>query len=150
MTYPAYMSRASLAQALDMSESTVDSLVASDALPAPDPEGVWNWAEVDRALCTLNERRRNKGTIYVVGFANYVKIGFTSGPLVFRIAAIQTGSPEVLAVIAEIAGPRAIERNLHRRFARFRLNGEWFRREGRWKLGSKLGVHYDPQTLAKR
>jgi hypothetical protein len=69
-----------------------------------------------------------EGEIYVIGFGDYVKIGFTSGPLQNRLATIQTGCPEPLVVYASIPGAMRLERELHRRFAASRLEGEWFRK----------------------
>lgn len=70
------------------------------------------------------------GIIYVVGFGNYVKIGFTAGPLPYRVRALQTACPEKLTVYATLKGDRAAETALHSRFAAHRAEGEWFRREG--------------------
>lgn len=50
---PSYISKATLATELDMSESTVDTLVIAGVLPKPIKIGGsvrWNWAEVDAAL----------------------------------------------------------------------------------------------------
>lgn len=70
-----------------------------------------------------------RGTVYVVGFANYVKIGF-SIDLFGRLKALQEGTPELLVVYAKIPGTMADERAFHKRFASHRLRGEWFRKEG--------------------
>lgn len=130
---PAYLSRTSLAAALDIAESTVDDFVRRGILPAPidgyAKNPVWSWAAVERTMQALplaNETR----SIYVVGFSNYVKIGFTAGPIAYRLAAIQTGCPERLDVIAVIDGSPKDEMALHKRFAAYRTHGEWFRREG--------------------
>ena len=71
-----------------------------------------------------------EGTVYIVGFAGYVKIGFTSDRLEYRLSGIQTGCPEKIEVVREIPGNCAMEAALHRRFAKLRTYGEWFRREG--------------------
>jgi hypothetical protein len=126
-----YVSKASLAQALEISESTVDEMVRLGVIPAPveeDPE-MWDWQAVDDALSSRS-RGRGVGTIYVVGFADYVKIGFTSGPLEYRLSAIQTGAPEQLVVYARLQGTMADEAKLHRRFKHLRTYGEWFKFDG--------------------
>jgi hypothetical protein len=72
------------------------------------------------------------GSIYVIGFADYVKIGI-SADLDKRIKALQTAIPEKLTVYATIdAGENYgdLEMALHARFAAFRRNGEWFSKEG--------------------
>lgn len=57
MSIPAYVSRSRLATELDISESTVDSLVKSGTLPRPMPLSTgcirWCWADVQTALASL-------------------------------------------------------------------------------------------------
>ncbi|WP_409566694.1 GIY-YIG nuclease family protein [Methylobacterium sp. E-005] len=75
-------------------------------------------------------RPRATTTIYVVGFAQYVKIGITQRDVQHRIAGIQTGCPEKLEIYATFPGGLLLEKELHRRFAEHRRQGEWFVREG--------------------
>lgn len=53
----AYLSRASLASALEISESTVDEMVRRGVLPKPTKLSAgcvrWRWESVDRALASL-------------------------------------------------------------------------------------------------
>lgn len=70
------------------------------------------------------------GTVYLVGFGPYVKIGFTAGGMANRIAALQTGCPEKLETFAELDGSTTMERELHARFGDRHIHGDWFRREG--------------------
>jgi hypothetical protein len=65
--------------------------------------------------------------VYVVGFGPYVKIGITSN-LDVRLSALQT--PEPVSVFALLPGWVREERELHIRFAEYRLQGEWFLRKG--------------------
>lgn len=57
-----------------------------------------------------------------------IKIGQTDCALT-RLGNMQTGSPDRLELLGVIIGGDAVavERSLHRRFARSRLHGEWFR-----------------------
>lgn len=70
------------------------------------------------------------GTVYLIGFAHYVKIGWTAGAAWNRILGMQTGCPEKLIIYAELLGSEEDEEALHRKFASLRLQGEWFRNEG--------------------
>lgn len=125
-----YPNRAELAARLYMSESTIDGLVLRGVIPEPcvkkKGEWFWDWRRVDRRL----QDCPTIGTIYVVGFGCYVKIGFTSGPIEYRLVGIQTGAPEKLTVVAQFDGTVPQERALHRRFSAHRSYGEWVHREG--------------------
>lgn len=56
-----------------------------------------------------------------------VKIGYTGGDPEKRLAQLQTGCPERLALLGAVDGGVDRERELHQRFALQRLTGEWFR-----------------------
>jgi len=55
-----------------------------------------------------------------------VKIGSTTNVL-NRLMVLQIGNPDKLYLRASIKGCVATERELHKRFARLRLSGEWFK-----------------------
>lgn len=55
-----------------------------------------------------------------------IKIGFTRSGVRLRLAALQTGNPEPLRVLAVVDGTARQERALHDMFAASRRNGEWF------------------------
>jgi hypothetical protein len=55
-----------------------------------------------------------------------IKIGYTSGDPKGRFRALQTGSPDRLTLVAVMDGDVKEERELHRRFGKYRLFGEWF------------------------
>ncbi len=61
----AYLSRSSLAEALDVSESTVTELVRRGVLPKPIPLSSgcvrWRWETVDNALASLAEAGNDAG-----------------------------------------------------------------------------------------
>lgn len=54
-----------------------------------------------------------------------VKIGFSEAPWA-RFSQLQTGSSADLVFAAVMAGDKAAERELHRRFAEYWVRGEWF------------------------
>lgn len=56
--------------------------------------------------------------LYKIGIANDVSR---------RLAELQSGSPDDLRLVSKIDGGRAVEQQLHRRFAALRVRGEWFR-----------------------
>lgn len=66
------------------------------------------------------------GHIYVVGFRDYVKVGW-SLTVKARLISLQGHLPENLVVYGVIEGTRDDEVALHRRFKHLRLNREWFR-----------------------
>jgi hypothetical protein len=74
------------------------------------------------------------GGVYVIGFRDYVKIGRT-GSFPSRVKTLQAFLPEKLVIYGTILCPNeyrrtAIEKQLHKRFKEYPLNGEWFRKEG--------------------
>lgn len=56
-----------------------------------------------------------------------VKIGFTNGNPLNRLRSLQIGSHQELFLRAVVSGDEAAEAKLHRRFAKQRVRGEWFR-----------------------
>lgn len=54
-----------------------------------------------------------------------VKIGHSTDP-VTRLSDLRVGTTDDLQIIRVLDGGRATERWLHRRFAPYRLTGEWF------------------------
>lgn len=55
-----------------------------------------------------------------------VKIGVSSSPQ-FRLASLQCGCPVELRIIKTIdVVPRTVETDIHKRFAKYRVRGEWF------------------------
>lgn len=57
-----------------------------------------------------------------------IKIGFTEKANGLRIKALQTGCPYRVIHLATVPGQYRDEKELHRRFAGQRLQGEWFTR----------------------
>jgi hypothetical protein len=55
-----------------------------------------------------------------------IKIGVAKDPFA-RLASLQTGSPHQLEIVGLIDGDWAVEKEMHRRFADARMEGEWFR-----------------------
>ncbi len=82
---PAYMSRATLAHALDMAESTVDEMVRRGILPRPiklSPGCVrWPWDAVRAALGSLADTGSCKSTDdpFMVGVENVATAQRRSG-----------------------------------------------------------------------
>lgn len=66
------------------------------------------------------------GIVYFIQAATgQVKIGFTRN-LIDRFSTLQVGNHERLTVLAAYFGERLEESNLHARFHRFLIRGEWF------------------------
>jgi hypothetical protein len=79
---------------------------------------------------SLSERSR-PGFIYFLqnGRRKIIKIGYTrdhGG----RVSSLQNANPDELKVLATIRGTRMAEAELHKRFSKFNVRGEWFRLEG--------------------
>lgn len=67
------------------------------------------------------------GYVYAIRSAltGDVKIGFSCDPPA-RLLALQTATSEALELVGVVPGGRALERELHARFASWRKQGEWF------------------------
>jgi hypothetical protein len=65
------------------------------------------------------------GHVYVIGFADYVKIGWSEN-VEERLFDIQKHAPEKLVLYKLFAATQGTERKLLRSFKDVRLHGEWF------------------------
>lgn len=70
-----------------------------------------------------------EGRIYFIQAGDAVKIGYSTR-VTERLRSMQTGNHHGLILLAEKAGTRAIEREYHQQFSRFRIKGEWFHAVG--------------------
>jgi len=80
-----------------------------------------------------------RGYIYVVGFADYVKIGYTKRGPAGRIGALQGACPVTLIRYGIVRGTLDDEHHIHRRFHQDRLRGEWFRKSARLDIWIEAG-----------
>lgn len=69
------------------------------------------------------------GRVYFIGSTGLkaVKIGYTSGPPGIRLAALQTGCPARLELLADVPRTLEDERRLHVAFSPLLIRGEWFK-----------------------
>lgn len=68
------------------------------------------------------------GYVYFIrpmGKAGPIKIGHSTFPPT-RLITMQIWSYEELEIISQFAAPRKMEKDLHERFARYQIRGEWF------------------------
>src|SRR6185503_5451365 len=74
-----------------------------------------------------SDQKRNQ-FVYLIGSNDYVKIGIATN-VKKRFSSLQTASPVPLKLLKSwrCANAWTKELKLHRRYARFRQNGEWFR-----------------------
>lgn len=66
---------------------------------------------------------------YVIRSGPFVKIG-TSSDIEKRVRELRISNPHEVEAVAVLAGGRAVEGSLHRRFKAYRHRHEWFRIEG--------------------
>lgn len=89
-------------------------------------------------------RKPGDGFIYFIACEpmDAVKIGFTASNPMARLANLQTGCPAPLKLLAYVQGSIAEEQRLHSAFWTLRIQGEWFRLDGKlqdfiWYLDSE-------------
>lgn len=71
-------------------------------------------------------RRPRRSLVYFVQSGSAVKIGVTED-IDKRLAALQTGTPAPICLLATIPGNKTTESQLHKRFAADHIHYEWFR-----------------------
>lgn len=102
--------------------SDIDAYKSRGA-PAPSPA---------RSKPTLAYERkpfppvRKDSVVYFFRSGPFIKIGTTT-KLKHRLQNVQTSHPTPLVLVGSLKGDKRLERELHRRFASLRVNGEWFR-----------------------
>jgi len=69
---------------------------------------------------------RKTGYVYFLKSGDFFKIGYSNNPIA-RAAGIKTGMTGAVDFMICIPGTRHDERELHRKFAKGRSNGEWFK-----------------------
>ncbi len=86
--------------------------MASERLASPSPRA---------------PRRHDGSFVYFILFGSNarVKIGTSRNPRA-RLADLSTGAPGKVRIYYVTPGDRGLEADLHQRFARYRINGEWF------------------------
>lgn len=82
-----------------------------------------------------------RGYVYFFRAGNAVKIGFSINPRA-RAKTLQTASAERAFMAKLVEGPPRREREFHKRFAEYRIGGEWFDLRGR--LAEYLEQHVEP------
>jgi hypothetical protein len=85
--------------------------------------------------------------IYFIVCGDYIKIGYSDNPEK-RLVQMQTGSPIDMSLALKIEGTRATEQEMHSRFSRLRVRGEWFHFDE--ELRDFVNGHFPPDELAKR
>jgi len=68
--------------------------------------------------------------VYLLRAGPFIKIGKATGRPAMRVGQLQAGCPYPIVVIGHFSGGFKEESELHRRFAAYRTQGEWFREEG--------------------
>jgi hypothetical protein len=58
-----------------------------------------------------------------------IKVGCAADPQ-SRLAQLKTGNPRKLRLLGYLPGGRKLEQEIHKELAYWRLDGEWFQREG--------------------
>jgi excisionase family DNA binding protein len=90
--------------------------------PKKEPASSRAKPTVKRAL----ELKRRAEFVYFFRSGPFVKIGTTRN-IKSRLQNLQISHPTPIALVGTIPGGVRVERELHRRFASLRVNGEWFR-----------------------
>jgi hypothetical protein len=90
------------------------------------------------------EARQKQGYVYFLRAGNTVKIGFSTN-LRQRQEKLRNGNSFPVFICKYVKGCRSVERSFHKRFAEYRLRGEWFDLRG--SLAKYLERHFRPVDL---
>ncbi|MGN6769773.1 MAG: GIY-YIG nuclease family protein [Rhizobiaceae bacterium] len=90
------------------------------------------------------KRRAPAGYVYFLRAGDEVKIGFSTN-LRQRLEKLRNGNAFPVFVCRYVEGTMATERQFHKRFAEYRLRGEWFDLRG--SLARFLERHIYPVSL---
>jgi len=84
-------------------------------------------------------KNEKNGYVYIFGNLEYkiIKIGYAKDPYK-RISAVQTGCPFDLEILKVFEGNLTLEKQLHDKYKKYHLRGEWFKLEGKLKDNLEL------------
>ena len=92
-----------------------------------------------QAAFDWDKHRGSTATLYVMQSGNFCKIGITTN-LKKRLVGIANGNPMPVKLVASRTVPRAgltyAEAWLHKKFAEYRVNGEWFDMDASFATGA--------------
>lgn len=98
----------------------------SGEAPTPRPRQMSKDMAALKELCDSKNQNR-AGLIYVVKDDHErVKIGFALSDVEWRVATLQCGNADPLIIEVIFEGPESLERELHRKFHKYHVRGEWF------------------------
>lgn len=82
---------------------------------------------VQKQNIILPKNSNYKGYVYFVQgvHGGAIKIGYSNNPEQ-RLRELQTSYPDILRILCLIPGDEKREKSYHKRFYKYRLNGEWF------------------------
>lgn len=81
------------------------------------------------AIRELENRPVVIGSVYFLASETHIKIGFTTKAVPKRVYPIRQNHYQDLELMGVITSvPMYLEKSIHRKFAAFRLKGEWFKR----------------------
>lgn len=108
----------------DITGKTIESLGDDEDISKYDLEEIVQKLKLWGVLPLVE----GEGNVYFIRSekTHAIKIGFTAGNVEDRMSALQTAHPYKLTVLATLRGGMSYEKELHKRFGRFRLEGEWF------------------------
>lgn len=130
------MSRAEMARHLSITEQGLVDLGAAWLLPAPSGRGAketWSVFATESAFADIPRWRLRP--YWTPPFVYFMRSGDEGGPIKIgvstdiaaRLRHVQSHHVLPITLLATEYGGRIRERQLHRRFLRFRVRGEWFR-----------------------
>jgi hypothetical protein len=117
---------------LDEQDKQAEELLAQELASGfwEDPERIAKMKALESqpyfTPITLPKPDKHPEVYFIQSDAGPIKIGHSDVGARSRLSQLQTSSPIGLKLLKVLPGTIKLERELHRKFAQYRLRGEWF------------------------
>lgn len=116
--------------ALHAANRMADVLIGSNSPPLEQKQ-IDVLSEAD-AICQRFKSQMDQSVVYIFRYGKTIKIGH-SKQVEKRLNVLRMQSGRNITLVAVFPGAQRQEASLHQRFKDYRVQGEWFRNEGRLK-----------------
>jgi len=125
-SWPRILTRDLAAEYMDVTPDELDRLWQRNRIQGKFTHPIWGEAWDLYALSPMEEKRGRSFVYFIQTESGPIKIGHSKNPEE-RMRAMQTAHHEELTMLFQLSGGAWMEEQMHRRFYRSHLRGEWFK-----------------------